>query len=817
MTPFLQTGLLWLIQSTLLLLLGLLSLQITRKYGPALQTLIGRATLVAVALTLLLAYPLAGHIQPLWHVSLPSNVPRTSPQASLKPSPLSEAAPPRSSTLPRPTFSDPELPFTTHPTPAPPVSGGETRSVGVGLLWPLGTTLLLLWLAACVWHLTTLRCTARCLTSGPTFDILSDLAAHPPKLFAHPSVHSPFLAGICHPAIFLPMTAEAEFSPAALRAILAHELAHRDRRDTLWLLLSRLLAALLYPQPLLWLLCHRLEEISEGACDQSVLARNCPPRAYANCLLSLAECWQPSRRERALGAGAAPFRSSIGRRITKILANGKPLLGLTLGLRFGILACALLAVFGSVLLLNTGVDVPHFTWAKQQGWTVQPIKIVNLDPPNMLWAKCHIYTISAKDRLLVKQWAPANGGIMGSPNSASLERQHLDTALANQPHFFYTEFLLSNWHRRHGEAAEASALLAQSLRDAPTVLAGRYQFEDGTPLAGFEFQTTITCYASDSLNEKSGVPLNFEVVTDSEGCYYLPVFRAIYNQRGIGWSTGQLPRLTAGEIKGGAALVTPGPLTSGMMTSADPISGTSSVHLIKGFVAESHVAVMPQTEVRPKLILNAPFSAGEGSVTKPLTLTGSHLTISWQPYPKAASYRVHVDEHHPRIGKDGSLNSDQWSEIRASASNPSQIGLPIKQTKFNLDFTGLDPIFNRRNVYGLTVQPLGLDGEPISQSETYYFQSKNALAPLPLTKAALAQVLGSGFTVVSMEVSKDKVIVNAISPANFQGAKAAMDAIDNSGQRFGYSFASWSSRNGIHVDEPNAAQPMLITFGREGG
>ena len=77
--------------------------------------------------------------------------------------------------------------------------------------------------------------------------------------------------------------------------------------------------------------------------------------------------------------------------------------------------------------------------------------------------------------------------------------------------------------------------------------------------------------------------------------------------------------------------------------------------------------------------------------------------------------------------------------------------------------------------------------------------------------------MGSGFTVVSMEVLKDKVIVNAISPANFQGTKAAMDAIDNSGRRFGYYFTSWSSRNGIHVDEPNAAQPMLITFGREGG
>ena len=227
----------------------------------------------------------------------------------------------------------------------------ERGSKVVGLL----SLLLFLWLGLCQAHLTRLRRTARRLTTGSAVSLLNTLTNNPPKLLTHDAVQSPFLAGIVRPVIFLPATSESEFDSDALRAIFAHELAHRDRRDNLWTLAARLLTALLWYQPLLWLLCKRLEQISEDACDEAVLASNCPSRAYAACLLSLATRPPLPRRQQTLTAGVAPFRSSLGRRIARILAiKGSPNMpAVTLRLRLTIAVLTLAAVTGGAFLVSS--------------------------------------------------------------------------------------------------------------------------------------------------------------------------------------------------------------------------------------------------------------------------------------------------------------------------------------------------------------------------------------------------------------------------------------------------------------------------------
>ena len=67
-----------LIQSTVLLALGLLAMRVARRRGPAVESVIGRAALAGLGLALLLAGPLAGRVRGVWHV-LPSAVPALSP------------------------------------------------------------------------------------------------------------------------------------------------------------------------------------------------------------------------------------------------------------------------------------------------------------------------------------------------------------------------------------------------------------------------------------------------------------------------------------------------------------------------------------------------------------------------------------------------------------------------------------------------------------------------------------------------------------------------------------------------------------------
>ncbi len=379
MTTLLPIALGLLLQSTALLLLGLLALRLTRRRGPAVQSLVGRATLAGVGLTLLLAAPLTGRVRPLWHVTLPAASVPSAPDPGREdhpPTPNSGGA--------RNALAPLAAPFAPTAAPTPPELGAGGRSLPVpatppapprslnspvstlrasplrqlypalAAAWGMGTALLLLWLGVCQRHLTRLRRQAQPITSSPAADMLLALTPHPPALLAHPSVRSPFLAGLWRPAIFLPATYATDFDPTALRAILAHELAHLARRDNAWTLAARLLSALLWPQPLLWVLCRRLEQISEEACDQAVLAHDCPPRAYADCLLTLAERHPLGRRERALGAGVAPFRSSLGQRIGRILDKGTHAMStVSPRLRLTIAALTLAAALGGMFLVSS--------------------------------------------------------------------------------------------------------------------------------------------------------------------------------------------------------------------------------------------------------------------------------------------------------------------------------------------------------------------------------------------------------------------------------------------------------------------------------
>ena len=334
MNAFLQAAITVLVQSTGLLVLGLLVLSLTRRHSPAVQTLVGRATLAGVGILLLLA-PLSGRVATVWRIPTPTQAsapgatapdPETG-RAGVENAEAGAAVPANTKAVPgRPLFTLARGSASALAAPNPPPNPSfrkdpvteERGNKEVGLwntvvvLYAFPSVLLLVWLGVCQWHLTRLRRTAQAITSGSAQTMLDSLTDSPPLLLTHSAVYSPFLAGLRRPALFLPVTYEADFDQAALRAIFVHELAHRDRRDNAWTLTVRLLTAVLWPQPLLWLLCRRMEQISEDACDEAVLASDCPPRTYADCLLTLAERHALGHRQRTLSAGITPVRSSPG-------------------------------------------------------------------------------------------------------------------------------------------------------------------------------------------------------------------------------------------------------------------------------------------------------------------------------------------------------------------------------------------------------------------------------------------------------------------------------------------------------------------------
>lgn len=120
--------------------------------------------------------------------------------------------------------------------------------------------------------------------------------------------------------ICVPPRALAGLTDEQQEGMLAHELAHLVRRDSLWLVVSQVVSCILFFQPLNWVARRRLREISEVLSDEWAVSRTGRPLSLAGCLAEVAG-WSTSRSTlRQLPVpGMADRPSSLGRRIRRLL------------------------------------------------------------------------------------------------------------------------------------------------------------------------------------------------------------------------------------------------------------------------------------------------------------------------------------------------------------------------------------------------------------------------------------------------------------------------------------------------------------------
>jgi len=133
----------------------------------------------------------------------------------------------------------------------------------------------------------------------------------------------PTAIGFRKALVVIPSWAMWELSAAELNTILLHELAHLRRRDDWTNLLQKILGALLFFHPAVWWIEKKLALEREMACDDLVLARTTSPRAYAECLVSLAEK-SFLRRGLALAQAAVDRLRNVSLRVSQILDVDRP-------------------------------------------------------------------------------------------------------------------------------------------------------------------------------------------------------------------------------------------------------------------------------------------------------------------------------------------------------------------------------------------------------------------------------------------------------------------------------------------------------------
>jgi bla regulator protein blaR1 len=182
----------------------------------------------------------------------------------------------------------------------------------VPLIWFAGAAMLLTRFAVNLRGLYRLR-----KASDPVTDtaLRADVARFGRRvaLWRSGAIGAPVTWGILRPVILVP--AGFERLPEESRdAVIRHELAHIQAHDFLIRGLAEIARALIWFQPLVWIVWRQLREEQELACDNCVLAAGGKPSAYARLLLA----WDARPAMDSLALGMAQ-RSCLKRRLYALL------------------------------------------------------------------------------------------------------------------------------------------------------------------------------------------------------------------------------------------------------------------------------------------------------------------------------------------------------------------------------------------------------------------------------------------------------------------------------------------------------------------
>ena len=407
-------GVNWLIQSSLLLGGGLVIGWLLRRRGPAAQSVIYRATLVAVLVCPMATWALSQMGMPGWSVNLPVPWTRGEPvlaaaaepqsaramaaekAAGVRPSDIGEAntslsnefpatayaasreGPAESMQVPASSVPGPRLQTEGPPAPASPegqlaASRLVIQRFGVVasllcLVWFAGTVVLLARISWAWRQLARLRESAKQAASetlGTCREVASLMEVTPPDVKHTPYLPCPCLAGIRRPVVLLP---DAPMS-MHLRDVLVHELAHLQRRDCHWNLLRRLATAVFFFQPLLWKLSQCMDASSEEVCDDYVVHHGGDRREYAHRLVDMAQF--SSTPIAAAGVGMVMLRSFLGKRVLRILDTSR-----SLSTRVGMTLLAIV-IAGGLL----GTTVVGLVGIRPESAAAEPVTVATEDGP----------------------------------------------------------------------------------------------------------------------------------------------------------------------------------------------------------------------------------------------------------------------------------------------------------------------------------------------------------------------------------------------------------------------------------------------------
>ncbi|HZG43388.1 MAG TPA: M56 family metallopeptidase [Longimicrobium sp.] len=265
-------------KATLILLLAAAVSALLWRASAAVRHLVWCVAVIGV-----LALPVFSVVLPAWELPL---LPSSEATAVTPPAVIRE----------QPAFQA-EMAYKAAPTEPMPVADAPA---GVGAWLPraaaglaaAGVLAGLLWLALGFWGVARMGRRAQVVHDPEWLRTAHEAAEQlqlrrPVLLLRDPGAVMPATGGLLWPAVVLPANAD-QWADDRRRAVLAHELAHVKRFDTLTQALAQVACALFWWHPAVWYAARRLRVERERACDDLVLRTGTRASDYASHLLEIA-------------------------------------------------------------------------------------------------------------------------------------------------------------------------------------------------------------------------------------------------------------------------------------------------------------------------------------------------------------------------------------------------------------------------------------------------------------------------------------------------------------------------------------------------
>lgn len=285
--------------------------------------------------------------------------------------------------------------------------------------------LLLIWLcgfAAVIYHWVSAWMNIRAaVRRSVPLDVNLPIPCHWPEVRTTEVTLEPCVFGLVRPVLLVPATMTGRLAPNEWNAILAHEVAHIERRDNVTATAHMAVEAIFWFYPLVWWIGNRLMEERERACDEAVLRAMGNPDAYASGILNVCKFYVQSRLASSPGVSG----SNLRRRIEEIMAN-HTIERLNRAKRLLLLAAGLMAVALPVSVGMSGAAGP----TRSQNNVPKPFEVasIKLNKSNQ---RSRIDAVPASGRLVITAM-PVKLVIQGAYGVQSFELINVDSPILSQ-------------------------------------------------------------------------------------------------------------------------------------------------------------------------------------------------------------------------------------------------------------------------------------------------------------------------------------------------------------------------------------------------